>query len=126
MEGINLIFIYNANSGTLNGYLDIAHKIISPSTYQCSLCNLTHGTFKERSSWKTFRENAKYKMKFLHIDEFKSQYGSKFNNVHSYPIVLIEEGYDLQLFISTEELNKLDKVEALMELVEKRVSKLTI
>ena len=34
---MKLIFVYNANSGKLSAALDIAHKIISPSTYQCRL-----------------------------------------------------------------------------------------
>ncbi|NJM95354.1 MAG: GTPase, partial [Acaryochloridaceae cyanobacterium CSU_5_19] len=40
-----LIFVYNANSGGINTALDIAHKLLSPSTYRCNLCRLTHDTF---------------------------------------------------------------------------------
>ncbi len=55
---MKLIFVYNANAGKLSAALDIAHKIISPSTYQCNLCSLTHGTFTERDVWKKFSEES--------------------------------------------------------------------
>ncbi len=38
-----LIFVYNADSGLLNAINDGILKIVSPSTYQCSLCSLTFG-----------------------------------------------------------------------------------
>jgi len=38
---MNLIFVYNANGGLVNSWLDTAHKIVSPSTYSCSLCAIT-------------------------------------------------------------------------------------
>jgi len=83
-----LVFVYNANSGKLNGYLDIAHKIISPKTYPCSLCDITHGVFKEHEKWKNFRQRVKTPMEFLHLDEFKQQYASKFSAKFKFPIVL--------------------------------------
>lgn len=116
-----LIFIYNANSGTLNTYLDIAHKIISPKTYKCSLCDITHGTFKVRPSWKKFREETNIAMEFLHIDEYEAQYKSKFHHSFSYPVILIQEHLELQVLISTEEINKLETVEELMNIIETRV-----
>ena len=42
-----LLFVYNVNSGKLNILFGIVHKIISPSTYTCELCSLTHGVFSE-------------------------------------------------------------------------------
>ncbi len=115
-----LIFVYNANSGKLNTYLDIAHKIFSPSTYQCNLCDITHGVFKERSSWKAFREEANLAMEFLHIDEFEEAYKSKFKHHYKYPIIFTQKDLELQVFITTEELNELKTAEELMNLIETR------
>ncbi len=39
----SLLFVYNADSGLVAGLFDSAHKLLSPSTYQCQLCTLTHG-----------------------------------------------------------------------------------
>ncbi len=70
----SLIFVYNANSGFINLSLDIAHKIISPKTYQCNLCTLTHDTFKQKSLWKQFSANTNLHITFYHKDEFKKNY----------------------------------------------------
>ena len=40
-------FIYNAKSGLANSIFDLAHKLISPDTYECNLCKITHGAFTE-------------------------------------------------------------------------------
>ncbi len=54
-----LIFVYNANSGALNSLMDSVHKIISPKTYDCKLCDLTYDVFKENELWSRFRESVK-------------------------------------------------------------------
>ena len=47
-----LIFIYNANSGKHNALLDTMHKIVSPNTYNCNLCDITFGLFTENKTWR--------------------------------------------------------------------------
>ena len=69
-----LIFVYNADSGLFNTMADIGHKIFSPQTYACSLCNLTHGYFSERTDWRAFIEGLDIDCRFLHRDEFRRQY----------------------------------------------------
>jgi len=59
-------------------------------------------------------------MDFLHLDEFKKQYASKFGSKHTFPIVLLENKGELELFIATEELNTLKNAEELIELISKR------
>lgn len=49
-----LVFVYNADSGLFNTVTDIAHKIISPSTYSCQLCTLTHSYFSVKKDWTDF------------------------------------------------------------------------
>ena len=119
-----LIFIYNANSGLRNGVMDIAHKLISPATYECSLCGLTHGVFKEHKLWKSFREGSATEMEFLHKDEFEKLYASKFGHKFTFPVILSEEKDELQLLVSTEELNGLGELEELIALLQNRLSKM--
>ena len=109
-----LIFIYNANSGKLNSILDSAHKILSPHTYNCNLCALTFDTFSENRQWKKFRETSGMEMDFLHLDEFKKSYASKFGYKFTFPIVLIENNNELEVFITTERVNELKTVEELV------------
>lgn len=70
-----LLFVYNADSGLFNTVTDIAHKILSPRTYHCNLCALTHGHFKVREDWVLFLGTLDADCEFLHRDEFHSTYG---------------------------------------------------
>jgi len=66
----HLIFVYNADSGLFNTLTDIAHKLLSPQTYNCNLCALTHTAFGMRDEWKEFLEELDAELEFLHRDEF--------------------------------------------------------
>jgi len=115
-----LIFIYNADSGMRNMILDSAHKIFSPDTYQCSLCDITYGAFTENSLWRKFRKESDIQMEFLHKDEFSKAYASKFGYKFTFPIVLTETNHGLEIFIKTEELNGMEKAGDLIELIMER------
>jgi len=115
-----LLFVYNANSGKINGYLDALHKVISPKSYACNLCVLTYGIFKENRAWKNFRETSKRPMEFLHLDEFKKKYASKFGHTFTFPIVLLDTANDLEIFIHTKELNEMKNADALIQLIMER------
>ena len=110
-----LIFVYNAKSDFINSAFDFAHKIISPKTYNCSLCKLTHGNFGENSIWKEFRENSDVEMTFLHKDEFEETYSKR----DGYPIIYHKKEDDLIVFISTEELSRINEIESLIERIAK-------
>ncbi len=109
---MKIIFVYNANSGLMNTVLDIGHKILSPETYECNLCNITHGVLQEREEWKTFRESSTDDLEFLHKDEFEKKY----QQVKEYPVILMSNGRnELQEIINKDELNQLDTVEGLIK-----------
>lgn len=74
MSELKLIFVYNANSGLFSSVTDFAHKILSPSTYQCHLCALTYGNISMKNGWKSFIENLQVQTVFLHKDQFETQY----------------------------------------------------
>jgi len=107
-----LIFVYNANSGIFNAVLDSAHKLLSPSTYSCSLCALTYSTFGEKKLWKKFRKNNSLKMEFLHIGEFENRYP---NQNLKLPVILYEEGSDFIMIMNHKELNSTKDLERLVE-----------
>ncbi len=113
-----LVFIYNANAGKINGLLDSVHKIVSPSTYECSLCSITHGVFTESKVWASYRESSKVEMSFLHKDEFLKQYKSKWLPAFTFPIVLSSDANGLSVFITTEVLNAVTTQDDLIKLVE--------
>lgn len=115
-----LIFVYNADSGLGNALIDGAHKILDPSTYSCSLCQLTHGAFREREIWRKYRTASSTSMIFLHKDEFKKEYASKFGHAFTYPIILGQTTSGLEVVVRKEELSELTDANALIALLESR------
>jgi 5-methylcytosine-specific restriction endonuclease McrBC GTP-binding regulatory subunit McrB len=109
---MKLVLVYNADGALLNKLMDIGHKIISPETYTCNLCNLTFGNFSENRKWKEFRENTDIEMEFLHRDEFETKYEMKLD----YPVIL--KGTDpLEIAIPKEQLDKFKSLDELISAV---------
>jgi len=106
----SILFVYNADSGLFNLVADIGHKIFSPSTYSCDLCQLTHGVFKEREAWKSFIETLDLPIEFLHRDEFiKSGLFSD-----TLPAILYREGNELSTIFDREKLASFSDVDDLV------------
>lgn len=112
-----LLFVYNADSGKINSALDIAHKILSPHSYQCSLCSLTHGVFKEKDVWKRFRQEVSTDLHFYHRDEFEQKYPHRY----TYPVILQQKGYELSLLLSHEDIEEIFSVENLIEHIKRLI-----
>ena len=112
---MKLIFVYNANSGKLNTLFDIAHKLISPETYECALCSLTHGALSEKKAWKEFRERTRLDMDFLHKDEFEKLFEQSFD----YPVIL-KQSDTLDLFLNADEISQVKSVGGLIALIEQQ------
>ena len=107
---MEIIFVYNAKSDRLSTLLDFAHKIVSPSTYACDLCKLTHATFREHEAWTAFTEGSDTPMTFYHIDEFEELYSQSF----TYPIVLKKEANDLTILLNAEAIAGFESTEELI------------
>ncbi len=113
----SLLFVYNTSSGFWSKKIDFAHKILSPDTYACSLCSLTHGNFVETDSWKTFRESQKTPMEFIYKNEFETQYP---HIKTTYPVVFsVTSNGSLKVVLSSKELNKMTSVEMLISVLNK-------
>lgn len=112
-----LVFVYNADSGMANAFLDSLHKLFNPQTYQCNLCALTHNAFNESEVWKHFRKHANIEMKFLHRDEFRAQ----FKNVNfELPFIFSYENGAINQVVEAETINSLKTVEDLITLVQEK------
>lgn len=110
---MKLVFVYNANAGKLNAAFDMAHKLLSPATYSCSLCSLTHGVFSEKQAWKKFRESSSLEIEFLHKDEFEKQG----NEATTYPVILLR-GKPMEVVVDAKKLSALPDVESLISLLQ--------
>lgn len=113
---MKLIFVYNADSSLFSQLTDYAHKLISPSTYQCNLCALTYGNVGMKNQWKEFVKSLNVNSEFLHKDEFENKY----NYSIDYPVVL---KYDskISVLISADQLKKLRSLKKLISSVKNKL-----
>lgn len=114
-----LLFVYNADSGLYNTLTDMAHKILSPETYACSLCSITHGVFKERDEWRSFIETLPVACTFLHRDDFHQQYPEMGNL--SLPTVLLQSDEGLVELMDRANIVGCDSVKDLSSMILKRL-----
>ncbi len=113
MKQLSLLFVYNAKSDFWSKKLDFAHKIISPSTYKCSLCALTHGNFGETELWQKFKEESGIKMTFMYKDEFLKKY-PEINE--TFPVIFQKKlNTPLQIFLKANQLTQVTKTEQLVK-----------
>ena len=118
MEKPTLIFVYNADSGFVNTLLDIGHKIVSPQTYACHLCAITHSTFSMRNEWKRFIDELKLPVEFLHRDELARQYGISGAKL---PAVFRKTNAGLQEWVSSTDIGSCSSLDDLKRLVEHKI-----
>ena len=121
IEALQLVFVYNADSGIFSGIKDLVHKSVSPKTYGCNLCGLTYGGISMKQEWKEFIKNLPIKVAFLHKDEFIKTH-PQLASV-SFPVVFKKEGETLKEFISSDEINKQKSLEDLKKLVNTAIEK---
>ncbi|MEM6997881.1 MAG: hypothetical protein AAF413_03130 [Patescibacteria group bacterium] len=69
-----LVFTYNADSGIANALIDYGKKYLAPGSYDCQLCMLSYGPFGMKRDWKKFIESLDADVRFLHKDEFESEF----------------------------------------------------
>ncbi|AXT60960.1 GTPase [Aquimarina sp. AD10] len=114
-----IIFVYNAKSDIFSKYIDLVHKIISPSTYACGLCSLTHGNFSEKEEWRIFRENTDHEFVFMYKNDFLETYPNL--DEYSFPVIFEENKKKLELIFDSEKLTTLKSVESLVEELSREV-----
>ena len=68
MKVDGLIFIYNAQSGVFHSLIDYFHKVLSPSTYECSLYSLTFNNYGQLRVWKQFIQSLNILVTFKYSD----------------------------------------------------------
>ena len=108
-----MIFVYNASSDFFSRLSDFAHKIISPETYSCNLCQITHGNTGMHREWAEFIQELPYKVSFEYKDQWLSY--------HDFPIVLLKKGDEIITFLSPEELNNAGSLEELISWIKEKL-----
>lgn len=109
-----LFIVYNANSGLFNGAMDSVHKLISPASYACQLCSITHGYFGAKESWKNFIAQLKQNgvnIRVLYKDDLKN-WPLQFSQI---PGVYTLNHGELNLLVGSDQLRNMNKSEDLIE-----------
>lgn len=91
-----LLFVYNADGNLFSKVTDFAHKILSPSTYPCSLCALTYDNFGIKKDWAEFLRKLNVEQEFFHKDDFLKKY-KQYET--AFPAIFIENEASLQLLV---------------------------
>ena len=115
-----LIFIYNAKSGLVNEFLDFAHKIVSPSTYNCNLCAISYGNFLMKKKWSNYISSLPVKSTFTYKDKV-SEYG--YDNIEL-PSIIFRNDSRSGVIISNDKINNLKNIEQLIELLNEKLKDL--
>lgn len=116
-----LVFVYNADSGFFNLLSDMAHKIVSPETYNCQLCMLTHGNLGMREQWKEYLESLEAELEFLHRDEFLKSYGK---HAAALPALFLVREEEAELFMSEVDINACETLDVMIEKLNNRITEL--
>ena len=101
-----------------NTITDIAHKVLSPDTYSCQLCQLTHSYFSVKRDWVDFLGDIDAEYEFLHRDEYEQKYGA---TKIALPVILLKENDKPSAWISQEEINQCKSIEMLKILIHTRL-----
>ena len=118
-EGM-LVIVWNANGGWQHALMDSLHKVVSPGTYSCKLCQLTHGLAGPKAEWSKYIETIGGKVVIYHREEFKkSLIAENFPGIEL-PVVLIRRSEQWQILLSKAEILQLKNLNELLNELKQR------
>ena len=112
----SLLFVYNADSGVLNGLKDLFIKTLTPEKYECQLCAVTYGFAGMKREWRGFLATLGTDAEFLHRDELATRHG--LTGV-ALPAAFMLAAGQPQPWLSAEQMGACRSLEDLMALVQR-------
>lgn len=101
-----LVIIYQADGGRWNALLDSAHKLLSPSTYACDLCALTHGLAGAHSAWRDFEARCPVPIEIHHRDDGLARFPHLTRA--DLPTILRRRGVEVEVALGPDDFTALD------------------
>jgi len=95
-----LIFVFSADAGALNAFLDSAKKVLRIKG--CTLCAITHGLAGEKSEWRDCKEELGVPIEYVHRDEVSPDLQRVIGN--NLPCVVAQTGNELVLLLGPDVL----------------------
>ena len=117
---MKLILVYNAEAGLIAGVMDSLHKTLSPATYQCALCAVTHGVFTMDRQWRDYLKHLPFEAMFYHRPEFRAAYPE--HAASPLPLVALEREGKLEMLLDAAALKRADSVDKLMSALDARLA----
>lgn len=97
-----LLFVFNADSGAFNAFLDSAKKLLMING--CALCSITHGLTGEKSDWKHCKEELGVPIDYVHRDDVDEDLEALVGD--QLPCIVAEADGDQVLLITPDVLNR--------------------
>jgi hypothetical protein len=116
-----LAVVWNASQGWQQAVFDSLHKWISPQTYSCNLCRLTHGLTGPREAWKSFLETLDRPVLFYHKDEFENA-GIQGDFSLEFPMILSFDRGNWEVVMDASVLDGIRSLEELLAELKNRLS----
>lgn len=117
-----LVFVWNADTGWHKVLVDSLHKVISPQTYSCTLCQLTYGLAGPKTQWSAFLKKIDRPAECYHRNEFqRTPIAEQFPRLEL-PAVLIHASEKWQILLSRDEIAQCEDLEALLVELKRRIS----
>lgn len=102
MHPDRIILVYYEGTGLFDAVSGWSHKLLSPATYQCALCQVTFGLTGMLVPWKNYIEMLPFPVKFLHRDEFRAQFPAQATLAP--PVILMEQDARTEILLTAEEI----------------------
>jgi hypothetical protein len=97
-----LIFVFSADSGAFNAFLDSAKKFLRIKG--CTLCAITHGLAGEKSEWRDCKEELGVPIDYVHRDEVSADLQRVVGS--NLPCVVAQTGNDLVFLLGPDVLDR--------------------
>jgi hypothetical protein len=117
---LNLIFVYNAKAGVLNGVMDSIHKMVSPDTYECDLCAITYGLFAMNKHWRAYLKSLPMPAHFYHKPDFEAAHPA-LGSV-GLPIIGLESEKGVTLLLNADAIKGCPDVNALISTLDQALA----
>lgn len=121
-DSVTLVIAYDADEGLFNAITDVVHKALSPGTYACHLCALTHGTLGMLRPWRQYLSGLDHPVAFYHRRAFHARYGG---SDLALPVILADHAGGLEILVSASEIERCGSVEELMARLDAALERLT-
>jgi hypothetical protein len=114
-----ILIIYNANNGKLQSLRDYFAGTASASgTDTCPLSAITTSPVGLKKEWKRFLKDLEIPSRILDRNEFSWEFGYV---QPTFPAVVVQDGTELTVLVSTEELSRCRDLDDLIQLMQQRL-----